>query len=283
MIWYNLAVLYDQHGARELCQQVTNQIGHVATHYTGPLDRDCALVFERMSEVAASSGNVDFMLTLLAQAHRYWYGNPDIDAQKRTQWLGRYLKSLVTAGRDAEAVATETAKAAAEVGEHQLRVDALFVVFRHQKARGDRAAARQSLEVAVDALTAAGESDSEQAAVVYQNMAALQLEEPPGPGDARAAQRMDTALQILTKRGLARGYDFAACLRERSLLASRLGDWRTAAVHLERAAAVADITPDEVNEALSRAGDAWYRLGAYDDASRCYLSSIRRRAGRADA
>src|SRR4029453_4032261 len=86
MIWHNLAVLYDRHGAHELRQNVVDQIGHVAAHYTGPVGSDWAPVLEHTADVAESSGNVDFMLTLLAQAHRYWSGNPGIDAQQRAQW-----------------------------------------------------------------------------------------------------------------------------------------------------------------------------------------------------
>lgn len=282
MIWFNLACLYDQHGAGELRQQTVNQIGHVATHYAGPIDRDCAEVFERMAGVAKASGNVDFMLTLYAQAHRYWSADPGVDPQQRADWCNRYLHAATGAGRDTEALAAEAAEAAAGAGAHRLRAEALLMLLRHQKARGDRAAARRTLEAALEALAAGHDTDSEVAAVVYQNLAGLQLQEPPGPGDARAAEWLDTTLRILTQRDLARGRDYAACLRERSLLAGRLGDWRTAARCQERAAAVANIEPAEITEALSHAGDAWYRLGAYEDAGRCYLHAVQRR-GMADA
>jgi tetratricopeptide (TPR) repeat protein len=126
-------------------------------------------------------------------------------------------------------------------------------------------------------------TDNAIAALVNQNLASMQLQEPPGPDDTRAAQQMDRALQILTQLDLARGSHFAQCLLERARLAERLGDWQTSAHSAERAAAVADVPAPMVTEAFSRAGDSWYRLGAYDDASRCYLRAVRRRCGIADA
>jgi hypothetical protein len=146
-----------------------------------------------------------------------------------------------------------------------------------QGQRGDRGAARATLEATLDALGAAGAADSETAAVVCHKLAAMQLDEPPGPADRRAATLMDQAIRIETQLGQASGRGFAASLHQRAMLAERLGDWRTAASCQERMTTLADLPAAEVTEALSRAGRAWHRLGAWGNASRCYLQAVQRR------
>ena len=163
MIWHNLSVLYDQHGAHELRDQLHASIGQLAARYEGPLLSHGAAVLIEQAMGWRRLGRIEPMMVLLRQVHRYRAG-ADQPPEERLSWLEIYASLLLQAGLSDEAlpVLAQGIALAQELGqalrEASLSLNLVAALLR-QQATDRYIEARGLCERAINVLRVSGRAE----------------------------------------------------------------------------------------------------------------------------
>ena len=278
MIWHNLGVLYEKHGAHELRDQVHALIGQVAARYEGPLLAHGAGVLLEQAMGWRRLGRIEPMMVLLRQVHRYRTG-ADQPPEERVSWLEIYASLLLDAGRSDEAlpVLAQGIALAQELGQPQREVSLLLTSTRAAHERNDDTAVLAALERARKLVEQPPLATTRLGASVWLNLAAALLRQRAADRYIEARGLCERAIDVLRVSGSAEGDDLGYALYHHAVLIEYLGDWHGAAREYLAAAAVPGVDPAAVTEWRSLAGRAWYEAGEFDAASDCYLDTVRRR------
>lgn len=278
MLWHNLGVLYDQHGATQRGDQTRALIGQAAERFEGSLHAYGANVFLEHALAYYRRGRTEPMLTLLRPVHRHRTG-ADQPPADRASWLEIYSSLLLEAGRHEEALpeierGIELAQA---LGQSEREASLLFSRARAALARDDEATALASLERARQLVELPALATTKLAASVWLNLVPLLLRQGAAHRYAEARALCARAVDVLRGLDLAETHDYGVALYHHAVLTEYLGDWIGAARGYFAAARVGGVQKDTATEWLSLAGRAWFEAGEFDAASNCYLDSVRRR------
>ena len=282
LLWHNLGVLYDRHGATELHQQMLARVSQVAANYDGPLERCGADVFLQQGLTYRRHGQTEVMRVMLRQVHRYKMSDACAPAE-RLAWLSAYAPMLLEAGQTDEAavVAAQGAELARELGDALSEASLLNSIARSALTRGDAdsvltaVAALERARSAVEGTPALADSDFGNA--VRHNLVSAWIKAGDPARWPQALPLIERVIARLRQRGQVDSDDFAHALYHRAELIESLGDWAGAACGYAAAAATPNAEAQTVTECLSLAGRAWFEAGQFDAASDCYLAAVRRR------
>ena len=279
LLWHNLGVLYDRHGATELHQQMLARVSQVAANYDGPLERCGADVFLQQGLTYRRHGQTEMMRVMLRQVHRYMMSDACAPAE-RLAWLSAYAPMLLEAGQTDEAavVAAQGAELARELGDALSEASLLNSIARSATSRHNNVAALAALQRALAVMEVAPAlADSQLGAAVLHNLVGAHLSAADPSRYADALALSERVIDILRGLGQADSDDFAYALYHRAVLTEYLGDWVGAARGYAAAAAVPGAAAANAAEWLSLGGRAWFEAGDFDAASDCYLAAVRRR------
>ena len=282
LLWHNLGVLYDRHGATELHHQTLARISQVAANYDGPLERCGADVFLEQGLTYRRHGQTEVMRVMFRQVHRYKTSDACAPAE-RLSWLAGYAELLFEAGCPDEAapVLSHGVTLARELGDAEHEASLLNRIARSALTRGDA----ESVLAAVAALERARSciegtpalADSDFGNAVRHNLVGAWIKAGDPARWPQALPLIERVIERLRQRGQVDSDDFAHALFHRAELIEALGDWAGAACGYAAAAATPNAEAQTVTECLSLAGQAWFEAGDFDAASDCYLAAVRRR------
>ena len=288
LLWHNLGVLYDRHGATELHHQMLARVSQVAANYDGPLERRGADVFLEQGLSYRRHGQTEVMRVMLRQVHRYKTSDACAPAE-RLSWLVAYAELLFEAGCPDEAapVLSQGVTLARELGDAEREAWLLNRIAASALARGDA----DSVSAAVLALERArglcestpALADSDFGAAVLHNLVGAWIKAADEARWPQALRLIEHVIERLRQRGQVDSDDFAHALFHRAELVEYLADWPGAARGYAAAAATPNADAQTVTECLSLAGRAWFEAGEFDAASDCYFAALRRRVAASDA
>ena len=286
LLWHNLGVLYDRHGATELHQQMLARVSQVAANYDGPLERVGADVFLAQGLTYRRHGQTEVMRVMLRQVHRYKTSGTCAPAE-RLSWLAAYAEMLVEAGCPDEAapVLSHGVTLARELGNAEHEASLLNRIARSALTRGDAesvltaVAALECARSVVDSTPALADSDFANA--VRHNLVSAWIKAGDPARWPQAVPLIERVIERLRQRSQVDSDDFAHALFHRAELVEYLADWPGAARGYAAAAATLNAEAQTVTECLALAGRAWFEAGQFDAASDCYLAAVRRRVANA--
>ena len=286
LLWHNLGVLYDRHGATELHQQMLARVSQVAANYDGPLERVGADVFLAQGLTYRRHGQTEVMRVMLRQVHRYKTSGTCAPAE-RLSWLAAYAEMLVEAGCPDEAapVLSHGVTLARELGNAEHEASLLNRIARSALTRGDAesvltaVAALECAQSVVDSTPALADSDFANA--VRHNLVSAWIKAGDPARWPQAVPLIERVIERLRQRSQVDSDDFAHALFHRAELVEYLADWPGAARGYAAAAATLNAEAQTVTECLALAGRAWFEAGQFDAASDCYLAAVRRRVANA--
>ena len=282
LLWHNLGVLYERHGATELHQQMLARVSQVAETYDGPLERVGADVFLAQGLTYRRHGQTEVMRVMLRQVHRYKTSEACAPAE-RLSWLAAYAEMLFEAGCPDEAapLLSHGVMVARELGDAEREASLLNRIARSALTRDDA----ESVLAAVAALERARSciegtpalADSPLGNAVLHNLVSAWIKAGDPARWPQALRLIEHVIERLRHSGQVDNDDFAHALFHRAELVEYLADWPGAARGYAAAAATPNAEAQTVTECLSLAGQAWFEAGDFDAASDCYLAAVRRR------
>lgn len=278
VLWHNLSQLYHRYGAEEPRDALITHIAQVAENWDGPLQDMGAQTLLLQASIHQRAGRVAPMQACLRQVHRVRNGD-DQSAANRASWLSLYADMLSSTGCHAEAdlVLAQAIEFAHTQGDGQGEAILLTRRAAGAMARGDFQAAAAAMDRALPLVEAPELAGTHLASTVWGNMAIAVLQQHTAARYGEARTLCSKAIKLLRNLGQGEGSELAYTLYYRGQLAERLGDRADAVGDYRAAAAVPGIQPGDAADWLTLAGDTLFDDGAFDSASDCYLSAVRRR------